>query len=54
MRVLNGYAVGRINKKSSYYAIDKNLETYTPKINLNFDQYELPRPNIIRMDATKC
>lgn len=54
MRVLNGYAVGRINKKSSYYSADKNLETYTPKIELNFDQYGLPRPNILRMDATKC
>lgn len=53
MRVLNGYAVGRINKKSSYYSADKNFETYTPKIYLNFDQYELPRPNILRMDCTK-
>lgn len=54
MRVLNGYAVGRINKKSDYYHADKKFQTYTPKINLNFQQYNLPYPNIIRMDCTKC
>lgn len=54
MRVINGYAVGRINKKSPYYSVDKELETYTPKINLSFDQYGIPWPNILRMDATKC
>lgn len=54
MRVLNGYSVGRINKKSSYYSVQKKLETYTPKINLNFQQYEFPQPNILRMDCTKC
>jgi hypothetical protein len=25
MRVLNGYAVGRINKKSNYYSAEKKL-----------------------------
>ena len=54
MRVLNGYSVGRINKKSPYYSADKNLESYIPKINLNFDQYEISWPNILRMDATRC
>ena len=53
MRVLNGYAVGRINKKSPYYSVDKELETFVPKIYLSFDQYGLPRPNILRMDSTK-
>lgn len=53
MRVLNGYAVGRINKKSPYYSADKELETFVPKINLSFDQYGLPRPNIMRMDSTQ-
>lgn len=53
MRVLNGYAVGRINKKSPYYAPEKQLELYTPKIYLNFDQYNLPHPSIFRMDCTK-
>ncbi len=54
MRVLNGYSVGRINKRSNYYSVDKQVETYTPKIYLNFEQYDLPRPNIIGMDCTKC
>ncbi len=36
IRVLNGYAVGRINKKSPYYDVDKKFELFTPKINLNF------------------
>lgn len=53
MRVLNGYSVGRINKRSTYYSAEKKLETLTPKIYLNFDQYNLPLPNIIRMDCTK-
>lgn len=53
MRVLNGYAVGRINKRSPYYSPDKQLETFTPKIYLSFDQYGLMRPNIIRMDSTR-
>lgn len=39
MRVLNGYSVGRINKRSNYYHPDKKLELFTPKIYLNFDQY---------------
>jgi tRNA G10 N-methylase Trm11 len=36
MRVLNGYAVGRINKKSKYYNAEKKFEIFTPKIILNF------------------
>jgi tRNA (guanine10-N2)-methyltransferase len=36
MRVINGYSVGRINKKSPYYNPEKKLEVYTPKINLSF------------------
>ena len=35
-RVLNGYSVGRINKKSKFYAPEKKLEIFTPKIILNF------------------
>ena len=53
MRVLNGYAVGRINKKSSYYSPEKGFETFIPKIYLSFDQYDLMRPNIMRMDSTR-
>ena len=41
MRVLNGYSVGRINKKSQYYSKHKQMEIYTPKINLSFEQYGL-------------
>jgi tRNA (guanine10-N2)-methyltransferase len=53
IRVINGYAVGRINKKSPYYDADKKFEIFTPKINLNFEQYELNIPNIIRIDSTR-
>jgi tRNA (guanine10-N2)-methyltransferase len=54
MRVLNGYSVGRINKNSTFYSPHKNLEAFTPKIDLNFEQYGLLKPNIMRMDCTKC
>lgn len=53
IRVLNGYAVGRINKKSPFFNPEKKLELFTPKITLNFEQYGLPLPNIIRIDSTK-
>jgi tRNA (guanine10-N2)-methyltransferase len=53
IRVINGYAVGRINKRSPYYNADKKYELFTPKINLNFEQYELNIPNIIRIDSTR-
>ena len=53
MRVLNGYSVGRINKKSSYYHADKKYEIFTPKIILNFEQYGFAMPNIFRMDSTQ-
>ncbi len=53
MRVICGYSVGRINKKSPFYDPQKKLEIFTPKINLNFEQYKLPTPNIMRMDSTK-
>lgn len=36
IRVLNGYAVGRINKKSPFYDPNKKFELFTPKILLNF------------------
>ena len=36
-RVLNGYAVGRINKRSLFYSVEKKLEIFIPKIVLNFD-----------------
>lgn len=36
IRVINGYSVGRINKKSPYYSEEKKFELFTPKINLNF------------------
>lgn len=52
MRVLNGYSVGRINKRSPYYSSDEKFEIYTPKINLSFQQYGLSNPNIFRMDST--
>jgi len=53
IRVLNGYSVGRINKRSPFYSADKKYEIFTPKILLNFDQYGFPYPNIIRIDSTK-
>ena len=53
IRVLNGYSVGRINKKSPFYNPEKKYQLFTPKINLNFEQYGLEIPNIIRIDATK-
>lgn len=52
MRVLNGYSVGRINKRSPYYSAQKKLEVFTPKIELNFQQYGFAFPNIFRMDST--
>ncbi|KAL4471452.1 hypothetical protein ABPG74_008345 [Tetrahymena malaccensis] len=51
-RVLHGFGVGRLNKKSQFY--QKNQEycqEMKPKIMLNFEQYELNKPNIIRMDC---
>jgi tRNA (guanine10-N2)-methyltransferase len=41
IRVLNGYSVGKINKKSKYYSKDKQFELFTPKILLPFQQYGL-------------
>lgn len=52
-RVLNGYSVGRINKKSPFYDSEKKYELFTPKVHLNFEQYKLPIPNLIRIDSTK-
>lgn len=52
IRVLNGYSVGRINKRSPFYKEEKKYELYTPKINLNFEQYGFLTPNIIRIDST--
>jgi tRNA (guanine10-N2)-methyltransferase len=52
MRVLNGYSVGRINKRSPFYSPEKKLEIFTPKIELSFEQYGFPYPNIFRMDST--
>jgi tRNA (guanine10-N2)-methyltransferase len=53
IRVINGYSVGRINKRSPYYSAEKKFEVFTPKINLSFEQYGFPIPNIIRVDCTK-
>lgn len=53
IRVINGYSVGRINKKSPFYKAEDKLEVFTPKINLNFEQYDFPIPNIVRIDCTK-
>ena len=53
LRVLNGYAVGRINQQSPFYEKEKQLEIFAPKIYLNFDQYGLIRPCIFRMDSTR-
>jgi tRNA (guanine10-N2)-methyltransferase len=53
IRVINGYSVGRINKKSPFYKVEDKLEIFTPKINLNFEQYHFPIPNIVRIDCTK-
>jgi len=52
LRVLQGYGVGRINSKSTYYS--ENCKYTVPKVMLNFDQYGLERPNIFRVDTTKC
>ena len=53
IRVLNGYSVGRINKNSPFYKAENKFELFTPKINLNFEQYGLDIPNIFRIDSTK-
>ncbi len=53
IRVLNGYSVGQINKRSKFYDKEKGLENYTPKVMLNFEQYELKRPEVFRMDCLK-
>ena len=52
IRVINGYSVGRINKRSPYFKAQAKFQLFTPKINLNFEQYELDMPNIIRIDST--
>lgn len=51
-RVLHGTGVGRINKKSQYYKEKKDfVESYNPKLHLNFIQYGFPIPCIHRMDT---
>jgi tRNA (guanine10-N2)-methyltransferase len=51
IRVLNGYSVGKINKRAKYYDKDKGFELFTPKIMLPFRQYGLSEPEIFRMDC---
>lgn len=51
IRVLNGYSVGKINKRAKYYDKEKGFELFTPKIMLPFQQYGLNEPNIFRMDC---
>jgi tRNA (guanine10-N2)-methyltransferase len=48
MRVLKGYAVGRLNKKCAYY---KKHEPKKGNIFSNFEQYGLDKPEILRLDS---
>jgi len=53
-RVLQGWGVGQINKSSSYYKADPaHVNAFKPKILLNFEQYGLPPPEVLRMDSTR-
>lgn len=51
-RVLHGFGVGRLNKQSKFFQERAEYcKAMTPKIMLNFEQYELPKPTVIRMDC---
>lgn len=51
-RVLYGTGVGHLNTSSSFYR--KEQESLPdPKIMLNFDQYNLSKPDIFHMDCLK-
>lgn len=52
-RVLHGMGVGRLNKLSPLYEdyIKKNKKA---TIWDNFEQYNLPKPEIIKMDIMSC
>ena len=52
IKVLQGWSVGRINKKSAFF-YNENRENLNPKIFLNFDQYGLTKPCIFAMDSTQ-
>ena len=50
-RVLWGKGVGRLNQQSDYY--QPEMKNFYPKIHLNFDQFGLARPELLRADSTK-
>ena len=51
-RVIHGLGVGQINAKSPYYKANKAyVDAHRHKFMLNFEQYGLRRPELIRMDA---
>jgi tRNA (guanine10-N2)-methyltransferase len=53
-RVIHGLGVGKINTRSPFYRDNTALiETIKPKFLLNFLQYGLRQPEILRMDASE-
>ncbi|CAK83702.1 unnamed protein product (macronuclear) [Paramecium tetraurelia] len=47
--LMKGHCIGYINSKSTYLK-DPNYKQVKPYINLNFQQYNLPPPNLIQTD----
>ncbi|KRW99340.1 hypothetical protein PPERSA_02452 [Pseudocohnilembus persalinus] len=51
-RVIHGYGVGRLNTQSQYVKDNlEKLKEFKPKIMINFEQYNLQKPEILRMDC---
>ncbi|CAD8213761.1 unnamed protein product [Paramecium octaurelia] len=48
--LMKGHCIGYINQKSTYLK-DPNYKQVKPYINLNFQQYNLPPPNLIQTDV---
>ncbi|CAK69450.1 unnamed protein product (macronuclear) [Paramecium tetraurelia] len=48
--LMKGHCIGYLNKKSTYLK-DPNFKQVKPFIHLNFNQYNLPIPNLIQADV---